>query len=92
MNLNVQQFKPEEVSVKIAENFIVIEAKHEEKGENRYISRQFVRLFKLPKNVDESAITSTLSSDGILQLVAPKKVMCMCGHGYGKICFRLVLI
>lgn len=73
VNLNVKHFKPEEVSVKIADNFIVVEGKHEEEGEHRYLAHHFVKLYKLPKNVDENAITSTLSSDGILQLVAPKK-------------------
>lgn len=71
----MQQFKPEEVTVKVVDNFIVVEGKHEERGdEHGFVSRHFVRKYRLPQNCDESAISSTLSSDGVLQLVAPKKV------------------
>lgn len=74
VNLDVQQFKPDEVTVKVADGYLVVEGKHEERGdEHGTISRQFIRRYRLPNNVDESAITSTLSSDGVLQLVAPKK-------------------
>lgn len=76
VNLDVQQFKPEEITVKVADNIIVVEAKHEERGdEHGYVSRHFVRKYKLPQNCDETAISTTLSSDGVLQLVAPKKAV-----------------
>lgn len=79
MNLDVQQFKPEEVTVKVVNNYLVVEAKHEERGdEHGYISRHFVRRYKLPEDIDLDAITSTLSSDGVLQLMAPKKVYSLC--------------
>ena len=75
VNLDVQQFKPEEVNVKVVDGFIVEDGKHEERSdEHGYISRQFTRRYKVPDNVDPATIKSTLSSDGVLSVGAPKKV------------------
>lgn len=74
VSLDVQQFKPEELKVKVADGFVVIDGKHEERSdEHGFISRQFTRKYKLPKDVDEAKISSTLSSDGVLVLKAPKR-------------------
>lgn len=75
VSLDVQQFKPEEVSVKLQGDYLVVEGKHEErKDQHGFISRQFQRRYKLPENVELDKIKSTLSSDGVLTLVAPKKI------------------
>lgn len=75
VNLDVQQFKPEEINVKVVDDFIVVDGKHEERQDKHgFISRQFTRKYKLPPNVNVDAIQSKLSSDGILSIVAPKKV------------------
>ncbi|XP_049938376.1 alpha-crystallin A chain-like isoform X2 [Schistocerca serialis cubense] len=74
VNLDVQHFKPDEVSVKIRDDFIVIEGNHEERQDQHgFISRQFTRRYKLPENTDIDAVTSKLSSDGVLTIKAPKK-------------------
>ncbi|CAG0897988.1 unnamed protein product, partial [Darwinula stevensoni] len=73
VNLDVQQFAPEEISVKTVENFVVIEAKHEEKrDEHGFISRHFQRRYLLPENVRPEDIQSSLSYDGVLTVTAPK--------------------
>nr|QIB84797.1 HSP23.1 [Nilaparvata lugens] len=75
VNLDVQQFKPEEISVKLTGNDLIIEGKHEERQDKHgFVSRQFTRRYTLPENVDLEKLESKLSSDGILSLVAPKKV------------------
>ncbi|XP_011148332.2 protein lethal(2)essential for life [Harpegnathos saltator] len=72
--LDVQQFSPDEITVKTADNHVIIEAKHEEKqDEHGYVSRHFVRRYVLPPSHDLVNVTSTLSSDGILTITAPKK-------------------
>ena len=44
VNLDVQQFKPEELTVKVADKFLVVEGKHEERSdEHGFVSRQFTR-------------------------------------------------
>lgn len=74
--LDVQQFSPDEITVKTIDNNVVVEAKHEEKkDEHGFISRHFVRRYVLPASHDPLEITSSLSSDGVLTITAPKKVM-----------------
>lgn len=72
-NLDVQQFKPDEIAVKVTgENEITIEGKHEEKqDEHGFISRHFIRKYVLPKNCDINQLQSKLSSDGVLTITAP---------------------
>ncbi|XP_030756169.1 protein lethal(2)essential for life-like [Sitophilus oryzae] len=72
-NLDVQQFKPEEITVKVTgDNVLTIEGKHEEKeDEHGYISRHFVRRYVLPKHCDIGKVESKLSSDGVLSITAP---------------------
>jgi crystallin alpha B len=73
--LDVQQFAPDEIKVKLAGNSVIVEAEHEEKqDEHGYISRRFARRYVLPSSHDLMGVTSTLSSDGILTITAPKKV------------------
>lgn len=72
--LDVQQFKPEEINVKVVDKFVTVEAKHEEKqDEHGWISRQFQRKYLIPEQCDLSQVSSTLSSDGVLTITAPKK-------------------
>ncbi|KAI4497723.1 hypothetical protein M0802_007263 [Mischocyttarus mexicanus] len=72
--LDVQQFSPDEITVKTVDKNVVVEAKHEEKqDEHGFISRQFVRRYILPTDYDATNVTSTLSSDGVLSITAPKK-------------------
>lgn len=73
-NLDVQQFKPEEITVKVTgENTVTIEGKHEEReDEHGQIYRHFVRRYVLPKGFDISKVESKLSSDGVLTIRAPK--------------------
>lgn len=74
VNLDVQQFAPEEITVKATgENLITVEGKHEEKqDEHGFISRHFVRKYVLPKGHDINQVQSSLSSDGVLTITAPK--------------------
>ncbi|XP_050091835.1 protein lethal(2)essential for life-like [Anopheles aquasalis] len=73
INLDVQQFAPEEISVKYVDKSLVVEGKHEEKqDEHGYISRHFVRRYTLPVGHNENQIESSLSSDGILTITCPR--------------------
>ena len=76
INLDVKQFKPEELNVKVVDGYVVVEGKHEERqDEHGFISRQFSRRYKLPDNVDPATVSSSLSSDGVLMVSAPKKAL-----------------
>ncbi|XP_031836311.1 protein lethal(2)essential for life-like [Nomia melanderi] len=72
--LDVQQFKPEEVNVKVIDNYIVVEGKHEDKQDDHgIISRHFVRKYLVPDQCDPEKATSTWTQEGILTITAPRK-------------------
>lgn len=76
ITLDVQHFKPNEVSVKVVSNEVVIEGKHEERlDDHGMISRQFTRRYILPNDCNTEDVTSTLSSDGVLIVMSNKKAM-----------------
>ncbi|KAM7356627.1 uncharacterized protein ACRADG_002283 [Cochliomyia hominivorax] len=71
--MDVQQFKPSELNVKVKDNCVIVEGKHEEREDNHgYIARHFVRRYALPKGYDPNKVVSTLSSDGVLTVSVPK--------------------
>lgn len=71
--MDVAQFKPSELNVKVVDNCIVIEGKHEEREDQHgFIQRHFVRRYVLPKGYDADKVVSTLSSDGVLTVSVPK--------------------
>ncbi|XP_036346612.1 heat shock protein 23-like [Rhagoletis pomonella] len=72
-SMGVQLFKPNELSVKVVDNHIVVEGKHEERADDHgYISRHFMRRYTLPKGFDAEQVVSSLSSDGLLTVSVPK--------------------
>ncbi|XP_048045973.1 crystallin, alpha B, b isoform X1 [Megalobrama amblycephala] len=75
LNLDVKHFAPEELSVKINGDFIEIHAKHEDRqqDDHGFVSREFVRKYRVPAGVDPTSVTSSLSTDGVLTVTAPRK-------------------
>ena len=72
--LDISQFSPEEVTVKVVDQNVVVEAKHGEKDdEHGWVSRQFVRKYIVPLQCDIEQVETHLSSDGILTITAPRK-------------------
>ena len=70
--VDVQQFAPEEITVRTDDKCITIEGKHEEKKDQHgYVSRHFVRRYVLPQGYDIGHVKPSLSSDGILTITAP---------------------
>lgn len=73
MCLDVHQFAPNELTVKTVDDSVVVEGKHEEKEDKHgYISRHFKRRYVIPQGYDLETVYSTLSSDGVLTVRAPK--------------------
>ncbi|XP_033242756.1 heat shock protein 27-like [Drosophila miranda] len=70
--MDVSQFKPNELTVKVVDKTVVVEGKHEEREDGHgMIQRHFVRKYTLPKDFDPNEVVSTVSSDGVLTLKAP---------------------
>ncbi|XP_028159703.1 protein lethal(2)essential for life-like [Ostrinia furnacalis] len=76
VHFNVKGFAPEEISVKTADGYIVLEAFHDEKkDEFGYISRKLIRRYPLPDDCVKEDVLCKLSSDGILTVKAPRKLV-----------------
>nr|AAL27682.1 HR-29-like protein [Ciona intestinalis] len=78
ININVQDFKPEEVTVKVAGGKVEVHAKRESKNEDNgmyaYTFREFRRAFTLPDGMKTEDVTSSLTDDGILKIEGPHDV------------------
>lgn len=71
--VDVNNFEPNEISVKTLNHEIIVECKHESRDDGHgSVERHFVRKFSLPNEYDMSSVKSTLTKDGILTLQAPK--------------------
>ncbi|KAM3869187.1 alpha-crystallin B chain-like [Diretmus argenteus] len=74
--LDVKHFSPEDLSVNVSEDFITIHAKHEERQDDHgFVSREFLRKYKLPMGASGADVTSSLSSDGLLTVSARRSSM-----------------
>lgn len=74
--LNVSQFKLEELQVKVVDKYIMVHGKHEEKTDDHgLVAREFTRKYMLPNMCEMDTVTSSLSSDGVLTITAPKKTL-----------------
>ncbi|XP_023304384.2 heat shock protein 23-like [Lucilia cuprina] len=73
VSMNVSEFKPEELTVKVVDNHVIVEGKSEEQHDNSgYVSRYFVRRVALPTGYEADNAISTLTSDGVLTVSVPK--------------------
>lgn len=72
LEFDVQEFKPEEVKVKVlGSNILQVVAEHEEVTEDGgYERKTFVRQYKMPEGVDAAHIRPTLTKDGVLTVEA----------------------
>lgn len=68
---DVSQYKPEEVNVKLCDDNLVIEAKTESSENDSYHKAEFKRWVKLPQDVKQEAIKSTLTHDKKLVIEVP---------------------
>lgn len=73
VTINVSEFKPDELTVKVVDNHVIVEGKSEEHhDDNGYVSRHFVRRLAVPNGFETDNAISTLSSDGVLTVSVPK--------------------
>lgn len=72
ITVNVQQYNPEEITVKVVDNWVIIKGIHEKQDKSNVRSQQFVIRYLLPySSSDIDHITSSTSSDGILTITVP---------------------
>jgi len=74
LEFDVQEFKPEEIKVKVlGNNILQVVAEHEEKSDSGFQRRTFVRQYSMPKGVDAASVRPTLTKDGVLTIEAAAK-------------------
>eukprot|EP00096_Caligus_rogercresseyi_P012174 TRINITY_DN5025_c0_g1_i1.p1 TRINITY_DN5025_c0_g1~~TRINITY_DN5025_c0_g1_i1.p1 ORF type:complete len:182 (-),score=67.64 TRINITY_DN5025_c0_g1_i1:110-655(-) len=74
ISLDTHLYRPDELKVNVEENrVLVVEGKHEDKEDGKFVSSQFSRKYTLPEDCIVEEVASNLSSDGILMITAPKK-------------------
>ncbi|XP_060768998.1 heat shock protein, alpha-crystallin-related, b15 [Neoarius graeffei] len=72
ISLDVSTFCPEEIGVKINAGYLEVVGKHEERHYNQgATSRTFTRKYKLPTDVDQQKMNSSLSPEGVLLIEVP---------------------
>jgi HSP20 family molecular chaperone IbpA len=74
VDLDVHGFTPKDLNISVQDNMLTVEGKHEEKSEDgsSYSSRQFIRSFRVPENVQVDQFKSKLARDGrTLRIEAP---------------------
>ncbi|XP_013407878.1 protein lethal(2)essential for life [Lingula anatina] len=65
IELDVSDFAPEEIEVKISDNTLVIKGEHTDKEDKHgLVARQFLRQFAIPEDVDVDSFESLLNDDG----------------------------
>ncbi|VDN84057.1 unnamed protein product [Brugia pahangi] len=71
VQMDLSQFRPEDLKVSVANSYIIIEAKHAEReDEFGLVERLLIRKFPLPSNVPADAVSSSLTADGHLNVIA----------------------
>ncbi|KAK3514316.1 hypothetical protein QTP70_014170 [Hemibagrus guttatus] len=71
VSLDVNHFAPSEITVRTQSGFLEIEGKHDDRqDEHGYISRCFLRKYKLPAGIEAESIRSFVTGDGVLTVEA----------------------
>jgi HSP20 family molecular chaperone IbpA len=66
-------FKPDELSVDVDGQTLTVIGKHQESHEHESVERQFTRVIRLPKGVDQSQIKCELDDKGELCINIPRR-------------------
>ncbi|XP_044304887.1 heat shock protein beta-8 [Varanus komodoensis] len=83
--VNVQNFKPEELTVKTKDGYVEVSGKHEEQQvEGGIVSKNFTKKIQLPGEVDPTTVFASLSPEGLLIIEAPQIPPY---HQYGEISY-----
>jgi len=73
--MDVKDFNPNQLQVKVVEDRVVVEGKYEKKSEDgsSTSSKSFYKEFSLPGSANLDLVSTALSKDGVLTVRAPKK-------------------
>ncbi|XP_063375476.1 heat shock protein 26-like [Cydia amplana] len=73
ITMNVKRFKPEELRVKVKNQYIIVEGRHRATSDNtRFMANHFVQRFNLPPGTNQEEVKAVLKENGILSISAPR--------------------
>lgn len=70
--IEVKNYQPNEISLKVEHGKIRVDGKHHSEGANGSETSEFHRTYVLPETVDPSSVSSRVSADGILYIEGSK--------------------
>ena len=73
LKINLGNYKPEEVNVKLQGNGLVVTAEHKTEEEGAYTYRHFKQYYTLPNEVEAGTLVSKYTQDGVLSIEAKRK-------------------
>lgn len=73
--MDVKDFNPTDLQVRVVDDRVVVEGKYEKKSEDgsSMSSKSFHKDFNLPQMADIDKVSTALSKDGVLTIKAPKR-------------------
>ncbi|XP_066950984.1 protein lethal(2)essential for life-like isoform X1 [Macrobrachium rosenbergii] len=73
--MDVKDFNPNELQVRVVDDRVVVEGKYEKKSEDgsSMSSKSFYKEFTLPQVANIDLVSTALSKDGVLTIKAPKR-------------------
>ena len=72
-SIECKNYHPEEIKVKVAEGFLVIEGKHEKKSKDSFLSHNFMQKVSIPDDVIQDSFACNMDKNGVLKITAKKK-------------------
>lgn len=67
VKLDVSQYAPDELTVKVTDHQLVVSGSHQQKADKYgYVKREFTRRVVVPEDVEVDTLESTLTNDGYL--------------------------
>ncbi|KAH7641550.1 heat shock protein hsp-16.2 [Dermatophagoides farinae] len=72
-DLDLRNFDPNGIHVKLDGNILQVDAKQEKKGDGHYEFREFVRKITIPEEVAEDQLKCKLDKNGRLRIEGPLK-------------------
>ncbi|XP_031552357.1 protein lethal(2)essential for life-like [Actinia tenebrosa] len=72
-NLDVHNYEPNEITLKVEDGKVKVQGKHHSQGRFGFESSEFHQAYPLPEDVDPSSVSSRFSPDGVLYIEAYKK-------------------
>lgn len=72
IKMDVKLYKLDEVTVRVKDNYIIIEGKHEERDDEGFVTVRFTHSYILPEEYDSRTIKSYYNSCGILTITGKR--------------------